>query len=173
MLSGVRTRLVAGISTIAALAGVSTLAFAASAASSAATGQTVDDLPPYAIEDFTYPNAAKILAEKGILLKRGDGHITLAECSATANQIRVHTVKDPTAGRDEMYCFRANASTGYLTLELPRVFGLDTSDHPISAELTANGETTTVTVPKDTFKSVGEGTIGGARSVLVEIRVTG
>ncbi|MBX9397105.1 hypothetical protein K4749_26790 [Streptomyces sp. TRM72054] len=97
----------------------------------------------------------------------------LAECDQSANQIRVLTVADQSAGRDGTYCFRATATTGYLTLELPRVFALETSDRPISADLTANGTTTTVNVPEDTFESVGEGTVGGARSVLVEIRVTG
>ncbi|MBT2389051.1 hypothetical protein J7E87_06350 [Streptomyces sp. ISL-1] len=97
----------------------------------------------------------------------------LAECGQTANQIKVLTVKDDSAGRDGTYCFQATAATGYLTLELPRVFALETTEHPISADLTANGETNTVQVPKDGFEPVGEGTVGGAASVLVEIRVTG
>ncbi|MFF3253818.1 hypothetical protein ACFYWP_23040 [Actinacidiphila glaucinigra] len=148
--------------------------FAAAAPStSTTTGRTADEIPPFAIEDFSYPNASKVLADKGILLKRGDGHIVLAECGATTNQIKVLTVKDASVGRDELYCFQTTASTGHLTLELPRVFALETADHPISADLTANGETTTVEVAKDDFAPVGEGTVGGARSVLVEIRVTG
>jgi len=129
--------------------------------------------PPFAVEDFAYPGAASILATKGIELKRGDGHIVLAECDQAADQIRVLTVEDPVAGRDGTYCFRATAKTGYLTLSLPRVFALEATDHPISADLTANGATTTVTVDKGGFEPVGEGTTDGARSVLVEIRVTG
>lgn len=39
--------------------------------------------------------------------------------------------------------------------------------------LTANGATTTVDVAEGGFEPVGEGTAAGARSVLVEIRVTG
>ncbi|MEV6162457.1 hypothetical protein AB0L71_11130 [Streptomyces sp. NPDC052052] len=132
-----------------------------------------EDVPPFAVEDFTYPGAAQVLADKGILLKKGDGHILLADCDYSVDQIRVLTVKDTSVGRDEMYCFKATSTTGYLTLELPRVFALETGEHPISADLTANGETTTVDVPEGGFKSVGEGNIGGARSVLVEIRVTG
>ncbi|MFF9488073.1 hypothetical protein [Streptomyces sp. NPDC014676] len=65
---------------------------------------------------------------------------------------------DDAAGRDSARCFRATARTGRLTPALPRVLALETADHPISADLTANGATTTV---------------GGARSVLVGIRVTG
>ncbi|MDX3315217.1 hypothetical protein P1S61_40490 [Streptomyces sp. ME08-AFT2] len=131
------------------------------------------DVPPVAVEDFNYPGAADILVTKGITLKRGDGHVLLADCDTALDQIRVYTVKDDAAGRDGNYCFQATAKTGYVTLEVPRVFGLETGAHPISADLTANGETTTVAVAKDIFKSVGEGTVGGARSVLVEIRVTG
>ncbi|MEU2111930.1 hypothetical protein ACIOWI_01700 [Streptomyces sp. NPDC087659] len=173
MISRVRRRLIAGlIGTFTALAGVTTLAFASTPASPATAG-TAGDTPPFAVEDFTYPNAAKILADKGILLKKGDGHIVLAECGQSANQIQVMTVKDPAAGRDEMYCFQANSTSGYLTLELPRVFAIGTGDHPVKADLTANGQTTTVTIPEDGFESVGEGTVGGPQSVLVELRVTG
>jgi hypothetical protein len=131
------------------------------------------DTPPSAVEQFSYPGAAGILASEGIQLKKGDGHILLATCDGTADQIRVYTVADSTAGRKGDYCFKATAASGWLTLELPRVFALETGDHPISADLTANGATTTVSVDEDGFESVGEGTVGGARSVLVEIRVTG
>lgn len=132
-----------------------------------------EEAPPFAVEDFAYPRAAEILATKGIELKRGDGHIVLAECDQAADQIRVLTVEDPVAGREGTYCFRANAKSGFLTLSLPRVFALEASSHPVSADLTANGTTTTVKVAKDGFEAVGEGTIDGARSVLVELRVTG
>ncbi|MFC9622228.1 hypothetical protein ACFTXM_20270 [Streptomyces sp. NPDC056930] len=130
-------------------------------------------MPPAAVEDYSYPGAAGIEATRGIKLKKGDGHILLAECDQSASQITVLTVKDDSANRDGTYCFRVTAKTGYLTLELPRVFALETADHPLSADLTAEGKTQTVVVPKDGFESVGEGTVGGARSVLVEIRVTG
>lgn len=160
------------VGTLVAIAGASTLAYAGSPQPSA-SGPLDGDVPPAAVEDYAYPNASEILADKGILLKRGDGHIMLADCDSSANQIRVLTVADPSASRDEVYCFRVNAGTGHLTLELPRVFALETADHPISADLTANGVKTTVNVPEDGFKPVGEGTTGGVQSILVEIRVTG
>ncbi|GGS20622.1 hypothetical protein AB0E75_00410 [Streptomyces griseoviridis] len=133
------------------------------------------DIPPYAVEDFQYPGAAAILEKEGIELKKGDGHIVLAACDGSADQIRVLTVAESAANRKGEYCFNATAKTGYLTLELPRVFALETGDHPISADLTAEGTTTTTTVKVAAggFEPVGEGTVGGARSVLVEIRVTG
>ncbi|MFI5677358.1 hypothetical protein [Streptomyces cellulosae] len=131
------------------------------------------DVPPVAVEQFDYPGAADILTTQGIKLKKGDGHVLLVDCDSTSDQIKVYTVKDDVVGRKANYCFRATTPSGYLTLELPRVFALETGQHPISADLTANGETTTVKVEEGGFESVGEGTVGGPRSVLVEIRVTG
>ncbi|MER6413655.1 hypothetical protein [Streptomyces humidus] len=128
--------------------------------------------PPSAVEDFGYPGAGRILTDKGIKLKRGDGHILLADCDQTAQQIRVLTRRDDSVNRAGTYCFRALGKTGYLTLELPQVFAVEAADHPIRAALTANGQTTSVDVPKGEFESVGEAA-GGAPSVLVELRVTG
>ncbi|WP_232788894.1 hypothetical protein [Streptomyces odonnellii] len=159
--------LTAAVGAVVALFGIP-LAFAVDA-----TGEQADDIPPTAVEFFGYPGAERILATKGIKLVKGDGHILLAECDQAPGQIKVLTVGDDSVGRDDTYCFEATARTGYLTLELPRVFALETGEHPISADLTANGATTTVEVPEDGFEPVGEGTVGGARSVLVEIRVTG
>ena len=55
------------------------------------------------------------------------------------------------------------------------MFALEAADRPISAELTAEGETTTVNVPKGDFVPVGEADVpsGGKQSVLVEIRING
>ncbi|MFD8658873.1 hypothetical protein ACFV1V_09545 [Streptomyces globisporus] len=133
------------------------------------------DAPPSAVEDFAYPGAADILANKGIKLKKGDGRVLLADCVPDGDQIVVRTVADAEVGRGDNYCFRTTAKTGYLTLELPRVFMIEllASEHPISADLTANNQTTTVDVEAGGFASVGEGEIGGPRSVLVEIRVAG
>ncbi|PAZ13550.1 hypothetical protein CLM62_24575 [Streptomyces sp. SA15] len=106
-------------------------------------------------------------------MKKGDGRILLAECDQAAQQIRVLTVEDPAEGRAGTYCFKALGKSGWLTLELPRVFAVEAADHPVRADLTANGQTTSVDVAQGGWVSVGEGTVGGARSVLVELRVTG
>jgi len=129
--------------------------------------------PPAAIENYDYPGASRILTEKGIKLKKGDGKILLADCDQAAQQIRVLTVADDSVGREGTYCFTALGRTGRLTLELPRVFVVQAADHPISADLTANGQTTTVDVAKGETESVGEAASGGVRSVLVELQVTG
>ncbi|MEU6059221.1 hypothetical protein [Streptomyces sp. NPDC047097] len=160
LISGIAVAFAAGVGIPLAVANESTVAAAA-------------DLPPYAVEDYSYPGAAQILATQGIALKKGNGRILLAECDASSGQIKVHTVRDSSSGRKGVYCFQATAKTGYVTLELPRVFALETADHPISAQLTANGSTTTVEVAKGGFEGVGEGNEGGPQSVLLEIRVTG
>lgn len=172
--SRVRALFISGsIGALAALIGVP-LAFA-SEASMTSVSTAGAEAPPSTVEDFAYPSAADILATKGIELKKGDGRVLLVDCDPNADQIVVRTVGDPAAGRADNYCFRATAKTGYLTLELPRVFMIElmASEHPISADLTANNQTTTVDVEAGGWASVGEGEIGGPRSVLVEIRVTG
>lgn len=131
-----------------------------------------DANPPAAVEDYGYPGADHVLAEEGIKLKKGDGGILLADCDPAAQQIRVLTRKDDSVNRAGTYCFRALGKTGRLTLELPQVFAVEAADHPISADLTAGGKTTTVAVPQGGFESVGEAA-GGAASVLVELRITG
>ncbi|MEU3371631.1 hypothetical protein ABZ734_14315 [Streptomyces sp. NPDC006660] len=130
-------------------------------------------MPPSAVETFSYPAAAQIWSNQKIKLIRGDGHIVLADCDATGSQIKVLTVTDDDLGTRATYCFQATASTGYLALEVPRTFYLTTSDHPVAATLTADGRSSTVTVPKNDYQPVGEGTVGGAKSTLVELRIAG
>ncbi|MFD9483592.1 hypothetical protein ACFWBX_06225 [Streptomyces sp. NPDC059991] len=148
----------------------------ASATSSAPRLNAADtETPPSSVERFTYPDAAKVLAEKGIKLIKGDGHLLLADCNASAPQIKVRSVADQTTGRAPLYCFTASSKSGFLALELPRVTSLETADHPISANLTADGLTKTIDVAADDFKPVGEGDVpsGAKRSTLVELRITG
>lgn len=172
MISTARQWLVAAAAgTAVAVAGVSIFAVTSAAAAEGTTGQVAaadGDIPPVAVEEFNYPDADKILAEKGIKLLKGDGHLLLADCDSSANQIQVWTRQTA----EGMYCFRATGASGYLTLEVADVFAIQTSDRPVSADLTAEGKTETVDVPKDNFKGVGEG-VGGAPTVLVELRVTG
>ncbi|WP_262386774.1 hypothetical protein [Streptomyces sp. TRM49041] len=131
------------------------------ATSTAADGE----IPPPAVEDFTYPGATTILAERGIKLLRGDGHVVLTECKDATGEIKVWTRKGDV-------CFQATASAGFVTMEIAEVWGLSTTSHPISADLTANGKTTTMELPKGAYESVGEGT-GAAPTTLLELRVTG
>ncbi|MET9610862.1 hypothetical protein ABZZ17_38230 [Streptomyces sp. NPDC006512] len=123
---------------------------------------------PALVEDFGYPNAAKIQAEREIVLKRGDGHITLVNCSAGTPDI---LVKSRTGNRE--FCFDVNAPKGYVTLELPASFGIWTQAYPVKATITAGGTQTVIEAPANEYKPIGEGTVNGATSVLVELRVSG
>ncbi|MER5718973.1 hypothetical protein [Streptomyces sp. NPDC002132] len=158
--------LLAGIvGTVATLAGITALTTAAAAGST--DGPVAE--APYAVEDFNYPSADAILKEKGIVLRRGDGHITLADCSAP-HQIQVWTLQNA-EGR---YCFQVTGKTGHLSLEVNRVHAIRTDDRAVRASLTMDGKTTTVDVPKDDYKPVGEGNQEDPRpAILVELRVTG
>ncbi|MGW7096292.1 hypothetical protein [Streptomyces sp. NPDC054874] len=119
---------------------------------------------PYAVEDFNYPGAEKILAEQGIELKRGDGHIMLTECGSDPDILRF-------IGRDrDDFCFRVTGEKGHLTLEVPGVTGVQTKDHTARLEMTVADETKTYEIPKNKWQGVGETTDPGQREhVLVEI----
>ncbi|KEF03609.1 hypothetical protein ADK47_22835 [Streptomyces rimosus subsp. rimosus] len=173
-----RKTLTAGvISAAAVIAGVSTHAVAQAAPQPMhdTVQQTADDAPPpYAVETFDYPNAAKILKEHGIALRKGDGHIVLADCNVSQD-IVVRSTKMANVD-DGRYCFRVTGTgkAGYLTLEVPEVVTISTGDYLVHASLTADKKTTNVKVPKNDTKSVGEGTNPpGDRAVLVELRVAG
>jgi len=129
------------------------------------------DQPGYAVEDFNYPDAAKIEEEQGITLKRGDGHILLADCSSDSGLLEVwQRHKTP-----DKVCFRTIGTSGYLTLEIPSVFLVKGStDHTADVTLTAPGaDTQEIEVPKDEWTSVGEVLDPEHRDfVLMEIRTS-
>ncbi|MFH8691856.1 hypothetical protein ACH4EC_33945 [Streptomyces anulatus] len=166
-------KLIAG----AALAGAAALAVAVPAlASSPSTESSVADASvPHIVETYDYPGAERILEEKSIKLVRGDGHIVLADCdSSDKSQIKVQVTRGPDEqNKPKLFCFRATAKSGFLALEVPRVFYIETADHPVSAKLTTDaGDSETVNVDKGDFKTVGQG-LGKPMTTLVELRVTG
>ncbi|WP_228978070.1 hypothetical protein [Streptomyces sp. DH12] len=126
------------------------------------------------METFDYPQAAKVLDEQGIKLIKGDGHILLADC-ADARDIQVQTsLQHPGQTTRGQYCFKVTGSAGFLTLELPKVYGIVTGDVAVSADLTADGTKKTVEVGENTVKGVGlAGTPPTGPTVLVELRVKG
>ncbi|MEU3874976.1 MULTISPECIES: hypothetical protein [Streptomyces] len=130
-----------------------------------------DVTPPSAVEDFGYPGADKILREKGLKLIKGDGHIVLTECSSSWS-MKVEANRDLNTVE---HCFKVTGKKGYLSLELPRFFGLWNEDHEVKATITTEGKTKTVDVPKDEVTSFGEGdaSTGSKKATLLELRVTG
>ncbi|MBU8548266.1 hypothetical protein ACH5AJ_06965 [Streptomyces rochei] len=154
----------------AAAAGVLAWAVLAQGGADAAAGSPTESVaeaaPGYAVEDYNYPDADKILAEQNVVLKRGDGHIVLADCAGGDNLLQF-------LARDhEDVCFRVTADEGFLTLELPAVHGVKTDDSANThLEMTAEGDQVEYDIPADTWKGVGE-SVDGREHVLVEIRVT-
>ncbi|MFF2353459.1 hypothetical protein ACFVVL_27185 [Kitasatospora sp. NPDC058115] len=170
--SRTRTTLVVG-ATGALLA---CIGLASLSAAQATTGAAAEEDMPTAVEDFQYPEADRILTERKITLKRGDGHILLKEgpghtvptsCQA-ANEIFVESRLDRLG-----YCFVVSGTTGYLTMELPDVYGIWTEDRSVSAKLLAAGQEKQVNIGPNSVEPVGESLPGGKRSVLVELRITG
>ncbi|MFE7608256.1 hypothetical protein [Streptomyces celluloflavus] len=164
------------IGAAAALAGAATIAVAQAApqpASAAAQHAAAGDTPPSAVEDFEYPNAAKLLKEKGIKLGRGDGHILLSEC--TDANILVRTTS--TSADNFKYCFKATGKNGYLTLEVPEVFSVDSKGPAFQATVTSEGQKKIVHVNEGGSKPVGIGDVdpgsSGKPAVLIELRVDG
>ncbi|MFF0480707.1 hypothetical protein [Streptomyces sp. NPDC004435] len=123
-----------------------------------------DEAPGYAVETFSYPDAAKILAEQGITLKHGDGHILLAPCGSEAGLLEVWA-----RGRDKV-CFKVTGSSGFLSLDIPAVFAIKGNDYSTSVDMTVGAEQKSFDLVKNAWTSVGEATDPEGRDhALVEI----
>ncbi|MFE0098841.1 hypothetical protein [Streptomyces sp. NPDC059009] len=182
MILRARRKLLAGVIGITmAVAGAATAAVAQPgsnpgsqpAQAAAQQGGTGSATPPSAVEDFAYPDAARLLKEKGITLKRGDGHIVLSDCADANILVRTtHTNDD-----GNKYCFKATGKKGYLSLEVPKVYSVDSEGPAFQATVTSEDGKKTVQVDKGGFQPVGTGDLSpgasGKPAVLVELRVNG
>ncbi|MDT9686348.1 hypothetical protein RND61_30395 [Streptomyces sp. TRM76323] len=133
-----------------AVAGTAVLAVTTTGgAGTQSVAPVADEAPGYAVEDFNYPQADKILAEQGIKLKRGDGHITLATCGDP-------TLLEVWARSKEKICFRVTGNQGYLSLEIPAVYGVKGNAYNADVTMTVDNEEKSFEVPKNTWTPVGE-----------------
>ncbi|MEV4439978.1 hypothetical protein AB0K09_13290 [Streptomyces sp. NPDC049577] len=126
-----------------------------------------DGDPPYAVETFDYPNAAKILKERGIDLRKGDGHILLTDCGSP-NDFQLVGKQ----GNQGPYCFKVTGSgrSGFLSLGLTDTFAVVTGDHALQAGVVVDGRTTsTVDIAKNSHKVIDAGTT----AAVLELRVAG
>ncbi|UCM87631.1 hypothetical protein [Streptomyces marincola] len=136
-------------------------ASAAGAATDAAA--VAEGSPAYAVEDFAYPRADEILAEHDILLKRGNGHITLAECGQDG-------LLEVWARSRDRVCFEATGTDGYLSLELPSVYAIRGNDYSTTANMTVDGEEKSFDVAENSWTPVGESADPeGREHLLVEL----
>ncbi|MEV6549772.1 hypothetical protein AB0M57_13820 [Streptomyces sp. NPDC051597] len=126
-----------------------------------------DEGPGYAVEDFSYPNADKILAEQHITLKHGNGHILLADCANGTDLLEVWS------RINSKICFSITGSNGYLTLEIPAVFVIKGNTYSTEVDMTTGTEEKSFTVNKNTWTPVGEsGDPQGRDFTLMEIRAS-
>ncbi|WP_328743799.1 hypothetical protein OHT57_00485 [Streptomyces sp. NBC_00285] len=123
---------------------------------------------PSAVEDFSYPNAAKIEAETGAVLKRGDGHLLLMSCDGSED-IKIESVHG-----QQYFCFRVAAKPAFLTLEIPKAYGIWTTDDPVEATVQKDdGTSTVIDAPAGGFTGYGEAGADRQRTTLIELRVEG
>jgi hypothetical protein len=114
------TLLTAGVAVLAAVGGVVAIT---------ATSGSAADAPGSLVEDFSYPDAAGILAQHGLKLFKGDGGImfdsahTFDESQCATGLIQVEKTLD-VSPYGMYYCFRTIGSKGVLTLEIPGTFGV-------------------------------------------------
>lgn len=126
-----------------------------------------DTRPGHVVETFAYPGADKIQQEKGILLKRGDGHIVLTDCASGTGLLAVWA-----RGKGQI-CFRTTGTTGYLAVEIPSVYAVKGAlTHDADVVLTATDDTRQeIDVPKESWTPVGESADPQSREfALLEIR---
>ncbi|WP_158888833.1 hypothetical protein [Amycolatopsis anabasis] len=128
---------------------------------------SAEDTPPPTEENYDYPGAEKIFQERGILLRKGDGHILLVDCGNRNDLVEAWS---RSKGR---FCFQVSGSTGYLSMELPQAYLLKADSHVIQATITIKDRTDSVTVPKTEFKSIGEGADPNSPpATLLELKAT-
>ncbi|MFD0401180.1 trypsin-like serine protease [Kitasatospora sp. NPDC127121] len=127
-----------------------------------------DAAPPSTVEGFAYPDAAKVYTDRNITLKSGDGHIVLADCASGPGLVHVLS----RAANPSEVCFRITGPTGYLAVEIPKVYDIRGDDHSVKATLNTAGNVTSFDVPKNVWTPVGE-SVGEATTLLELTSVDG
>ncbi|MFJ8967548.1 MULTISPECIES: hypothetical protein [Streptomyces] len=120
------------------------------------------------VEDFTYPNAAQIEEETGAVLKRGDGRLVFMACDGSED------INIESAHGQLFFCFRLIAKPAFLALEIPKAYGIWTTDDPVKATIQkVDGTSIEVDAPAGTFTGYGEAGGDRERTTLIELRVEG
>jgi hypothetical protein len=137
------------------------------------------DEQPSLVEDYNYPGAAQIIAEHGLKLFKGDGHIlfvtsrTYDEGQCATGQLQVEKALD-VEPYGVFYCFQTVGAEGFLTLEVPATFGIRGGNAPIEATAELPTGDQTYDVPPNGFVAISPGPGGEPpAAILVELRMTG
>jgi hypothetical protein len=157
-------------------------------AASAVTGRDTsapEPEPAFAIEDYSYPGAAKFLATQGVRLIAGDGRIRMVDCATPVEGdiglLRVRTLERVGADGRGRLCFQVSAPTGVLDLEVPGVYEIrgdgqrPGTGHRVRADLeTDDGEKMSVDVNPSGSTQVGVGEDeSNSPTTLLRLRATG
>jgi hypothetical protein len=137
------------------------------------------DAPSSIVEDYTHPNADGILAQHGLKVFKGDGHIMFdsaksydePECTPGLLQVEKSLDVEPYG---VYYCFRTIGSKGFLTLEVPGTFGVRGGSEAITATAKLPDGTTLPPYEVDPNERVAiePGTGNEApQAILVELRM--
>ncbi|MGN9914073.1 S1 family peptidase [Phytohabitans sp. LJ34] len=131
------------------------------------------------VEDFSYPGAEQILAQHGLRVSKGDGHILFVtsrpfgEQQCATGEIQVEKWLDE-APFGVYYCFRTIGSQGYLSLEVPGTFGVRGGSVSLRATAELPDGQRTYEVDPNEFVAISPGTGDEPpEAVLVELRLTG
>ena len=165
------TRFVGVVGVSAVVAGVVVALSGGGAA--VAAGASGTEVQSSLVEDFAYPGAEAILAEHGLTVFKGDGHIAVVSSGepCAPGLIQVETMPDVEPYLD-YFCFGTSGARGFLTLEVPNTFLLRGGDKPVAATAKLPGEALeTYAVPANTSVAVdpGEGA-ESPQAILVELR---
>ncbi|MFE6872768.1 hypothetical protein ACFVFS_40275 [Kitasatospora sp. NPDC057692] len=132
-------------------------AAAAGAAAVAPKALTDDDTPPPAVEDFVYPNADQIFADRGIRLKSGDGHIVLDTCAPGMLEVDARNLAEIDKVGGGRFCFKTTGTTGRLTLELPSTYAVSTNaEYSVHLVMVTGTETKIHDLKPGSWNKVGE-----------------
>ncbi|MEV7776580.1 trypsin-like serine protease [Kitasatospora sp. NPDC086791] len=74
---------------------------------------------------------------------------------------------------DNWLCFAAPTGTGYLAVNIPDAYRVQTFGRDVRASLTGKDQSQTIDVPRNTAKGFGEASPSGDPATLLELRVTG
>ncbi|WP_141372165.1 hypothetical protein [Cellulomonas cellasea] len=129
------------------------------------------------VEDFAYPGADAILAEHGLKLIAGDGHILFEPsedgwCDAALIKVEKHIITG-TVRKVVNYCFETSGTRGFLTLEVPETAAVRGGDEPLEATaLLQSGEEKTYDVPanRTVGLDVDPANARAPKSILLELR---
>jgi hypothetical protein len=150
---------------LAALA--TAVAAAATASGSVASAADGTDTPSSIVEDFAYPNRDQILAQYGVKLNSGDGHLLFVDCGVTGDKILVETYEHA-----DYVCFQLTGPHGYLSLEIGQTVFIYSENRSVEATVQLQGRTepeAPKTVAPNSWTTFGEAA-NQPPAILLELR---